>query len=356
MSEITRLNSALTAIDAACAEVQQTNGDRHQATARGLLRGYDARWGEHHGWETESVEQEFCQPIYNLSAQGKRITTSRTFRVAGKKDVLALDHQEQRWVWDHKTTSDDIEKPDSTFWQQLSIEGQASLYLLSEHLAGHKAAGAMWDAIRKPGIRPKKLSKADQKTVTSGMSYFGHQASEQTRQQVVNEPVENGELYENRLAWDCCERPNHYFQRREVLRLDGELLEYVAELWELAAEIRECRQRNRHLRNSGACLQYGSPCVYLGICSGYDNPDSAKWQWRENVHSELDTLDGRDVLTNSRLRCFQTCRRKHYYRYELGIERVDARTSDALYLGTIVHAALAAWWSHSEPGKKIHGP
>jgi len=342
------------AIDAACAGIQQNNGDRQRATARGLLRGYDARYAENHSWKTESIEQEFCQPIHNLGCQGKRITTSRTFQVAGKKDVLASLPDGTRWIVDHKTTSDDIEKPDATFWRQLTIEGQASLYLLSEHLAGDKVAGAMWDAIHKPGIRPKKLSKADQKAITSEMGYFGYEVSEQTKQQVVTEAAENAELYEYRLAHDCRDRPHHYFQRREVLRLDQELLEYAAELWELATEIRECRQRDRHLRNSGACLLYGTPCVYLGICSGYDQPDSGNWRRRENVHSELDTLDGdgRDVLTNSRLRCFQTCRRKHFYRYELGIERIDKQTPDALYLGTIVHAGLAAWWS--EPRKESH--
>jgi len=205
----------------------------------------------------------------------------------------------------------------------------------------------MWDAIRKPDIRPKKLTKAEQKAVTSIGTYFSREVSEETKQYVIAKGAENNELFEFRLAHDCQDRPHRYFQRREVLRLEQEMFEYANELWDLALEVRLCRQKGRHLRNSGACLTYGTPCTYLGICSGYDQPESDKWRRRKSVHEELSTLDGdgRNVLTNSRLACFQTCRRKHYYRYELGIERVDAKRSEALFLGTIVHAGLAAWWS-----------
>lgn len=348
-----RLLSALTAVDSACGQDSTPDATRLRATARGLLRGYDKRWVDQ-PWRTESVEQEFCQPIYNLHAQSQRITKSRTFEVAGKKDVLALCDRGDRWVVDHKTTSNEIDKPDATFWQQLAIEGQASLYLLSEHVSGKPVVGALWDVIRKPGIRPKELSKAEQKAVTSVGTYFGCKVSDETKQYVVDSGDENAELYEHRVAHECCKKPHRYFQRREVLRLEQEIVDYAQELWELATEIRQCRQTQRHLRNSGSCLMYGRPCMYLGICSGYDQPDSNKWQPRSQVHEELETLtsDGRNVLTNSRLRCFQTCRRKHYYRYELGIESTNAELPEVLFLGNIVHTGLATWWSHNQENKK----
>jgi len=49
---------------------------------------------------------------------------------------------------------------------------------------------------------------------------------------------------------------------------------------------------------------------------------------------------GTDVLTNSRIRCFQTCRQKHYFQYELGIEKVDEEEREALFFGTVMHSAL----------------
>ena len=86
--------------------------------------------------------------------------------------------------------------------------------------------------------------------------------------------------------------------------------------------------------------------MYLGICSGYDSPDSGKWTKKQQVHSELPIIegDGRGVLTNSRIGCFQLCRKKHYYQYELGIERLEEEDAESLYFGTLWHSAQAAWW------------
>ena len=159
-------------------------------------------------------------------------------------------------------------------------------------------------------------------------------------------------MYEARLIHDCTiERPERYFQRRSVPRLDSELLEYARELWEHGQEILHARNTQRHARNSGACMLYGSPCKFLGICSGRDNPESDKWRRKEQMHRELPELegDGRDVITNSRVRCFQTCRRKHFYQYELGIERADEEEKEALVFGSVWHQAMEAWWLQQVP-------
>jgi hypothetical protein len=100
-------------------------------------------------------------------------------------------------------------------------------------------------------------------------------------------------------------------------------------------------------------MNYGRPCQYLGICSGYDEATSANWQRREWVHPELEadgTSDGRDMLTNSRIRCFQTCRKSHYFKYELGITRVDEEESEVLFLGQVWHEALAVWFEQYKDG------
>lgn len=336
------LDSALAAIDQATSP-----DDKHRATARGLMRGYDARYAEGNTWRAEAVEQEFCHSIYNLKA-AKRTSTSRTFTIAGKKDVLGIDEQDRRWVFDHKTTSNDIEDPDGGYRRQLVVDEQPDCYMLSEHLDGQQVAGAIWDLIRKPDIKPKKLPAKDRRLITSLGEYFGFQVSKESQQWVLANDSENGELYEYRLTRDCLDRPGRYFQRQKIYKLDHEMELYATELWGLSQEVLAARRTGRHLRNSGACMLYNTPCAYLGLCSGYDSPDSNNWTRRANVHEELSTLDGdgRNVLTNSRLRCFQTCRRKHYYRYELGIERVGREASDALVFGTIMHLGLEAWWSH----------
>ena len=113
--------------------------------------------------------------------------------------------------------------------------------------------------------------------------------------------------------------------------------------------ILDARLHNRHYRNSDACIAYGTPCEYLGVCSGHDSIDSDNWQRVDWVHEELPVLTndgGHGLLTNSRVRCFQTCRRKHYFRYELGARKRDEAEREVLHFGKCWHQALAAWWSH----------
>ena len=49
-----------------------------------------------------------------------------------------------------------------------------------------------------------------------------------------------------------------------------------------------------------------------------------------------------DIVTVSRMRSFNACRRLHFYKYELGYRSIV--TSEALSFGTLIHAGLEAWW------------
>lgn len=345
MNHEVQMSPALT--DALVAINANSVDDKSRAMARGLMRGYHTRWQDQPE-RAIAIEEEFCVKIYNFAS--KRTSISRTFSVAGIVDVLCKRHS-QTLVMDHKTTSDDIVDPDSTYWRQLAIEGQANLYILAQHLQGIRVDGAIWDAIKKPGIRPKKIAKAEQKAILAFHKYCDFDVSEETEKHVLAFGTENNELYEHRVTRLTLDEPEKYFQRRPLIRLESELVEYAEELWELTQEVLATRRRitdtRLPVRNCGSCMQYGRACEYLGICSGHDTPDSPKWQRRESVHSELETAgDGRNVLTNSRLKVFQACKRKHYYRYELGIERIDQVRSEALNFGSMMHAGLEVWWEH----------
>ena len=315
-----------------------------RAKARGLLRGYDAKYRD----QVERMvgcEEEFIVPIWNLQSKGKKPSRSRSFQFAGKRDKEILRNS-RLWLMDHKTTSEGIQDPDATYWRQLSVNSQASWYLLSAHYQGMKVAGIIWDVIRKPAIKPKAIAKAMQKSIAAGNQYCGFDVSENGQAYVIKHGRENAELYENRVARETIDNPDKYYQRKPVMRLLNEMVDDCLELWQLSKDALYSRSNACHPRNSNACLTYGTPCQYLGICSGYDEPDSDNWQPRKRVHDELDTLpgDGRDVLTTSRLGCYQTCKRKHHYRYVQGIERRGREPSAALQFGTNFHAALDVWW------------
>lgn len=318
------------------------------AKCRGLIHGYDARWREA-GYIPEKVEETLIADLYNPDSENGK---SRTFAMGGKLDVVAkLGFR--RILIDHKTCSQDIADPNAAYWRQLVVEGQVSHYMLLQWAHGEKCDDAMWDVVRKPSIAPKKLSAADRKSVTAfGGKYFGCEVSEASKQALLSDDRETPELFEIRLRHDCTiERPEWYFARRSVPRMDSEILDYARDLWQHSKDILYTRDASRNTgrlppKNGGACMTYGTPCKFLGICSGHDTPDSERWQKKASIHPELPVIDtNRELLTNSRIRCFQTCRRKHYYEYDLAITRVDEEEKEALFFGTVYHAGLEAWWN-----------
>lgn len=345
----TALDNALSVLDTF--DVSDESTALIVAKCRGLMRGYDARWRDA-GYIATTVEQMYQAPLYNPATNAQ----SRTFSMAGKLDVMASINGRQ-FIIDHKTTSQDIEDPNAPYWRQLVIEGQVNHYYLLQWVNGVKPDGAVWDVIRKPSISPKKLSKADLAGVVARQTYCGARMSIDTLTSLQTSDRETLEMYEARLAHDCTvERPGWYFQRKPIQRMNHEIHEYARELWEHSQEILHTRQRQKETkalppRNSGACLLYGSPCKFLGICSGHDSPNSDRWQPKRQIHNELGgaVAGDKSALTNSRVRMFQTCRRKEYYEYELAIERQDSEESEALFFGHVLHEALRVWWEHFLP-------
>lgn len=344
---MTALQAALDALGSP----QDDAGKIIAAKIRGLMVGYDARW-RNAGWETVSTEEVFQLPVINPETGA----ASRTFTQAGKFDGIAR-HSGKTYLVEHKTTSDDIADPDANYWRRLAIDAQVSAYALANWQAGRKLDGTLYDVIRKPTIRPKNLSKSERQGILATKEYFGYAVPEAILHRIIVEgqDAECDWLYSARLASDCVENPAKYFARKILTPLDHEITEFAGELWDVAQSIIEARRHARHYRNSDSCMQYGSPCAYLGICSGYDSPDSANWQKAESVHSELSGLatfnGGRDVLTYSRCKTFQTCRRKAYYRYELGIRRIDEEQKEALVFGSAMHRALEEWWKFFSKGE-----
>ena len=202
--------------------------------------------------------------------------------------------------------------------------------------------------VRKPGISAKAVSKDDATRVSITGVYFGRQVSDAALANLRNTGREDLEMYEARLAWDCInERPQWYFARHNVPRSDAALHEYATDLWANALEVTHARKTGHHPKNHKACMYRNSPCKFLGICSGKDTADSDRLQKKAQVHVELPILegDGRDVLTNSRFGEFMLCRRKHYFQYELGIERIDEEEREALYFGNCWHTAQEAYFN-----------
>lgn len=365
------MNTALQAALAAVAEATLEASERELVLAskvRGLMVGYDARWHPEPGeerWVPIELERETVLPLVNPGT-GR---TSRTWRHGGKRDGI-IQGFGQTVLLEHKTTSSNIKDPNDSYWRRLMIDSQVSHYSLEAWQEGRKLDGTLYDVVKKPGIRPKKLSKRAIKEIVMEGTYegvdleeaLGEDEADELRARISASEItrETPDLYALRLAVDTIDRPDYYFQRRRVPRMDEDLMEYAEELWEVGEAIRKIRvvdrnnpDRNPWYRNPDACFTYGRPCTFLPLCAGYDTTKSDRWRERDQVHPELEELegDGRDLLTNSRIRTFQTCKRKHFLKYELGISRADEDEGEALYIGTLWHLAQEAWWAEQTTGE-----
>jgi hypothetical protein len=335
-------------LDAALAVVNaQPNQGLQESRIRALLCGYDHRWAiEEDLYQIEAVERLLQAPLVN--PETKR--DSRTFTIAGMLDVELIAKNGEHGIMDHKTTSDSIDDPNGDYWRQLVVEAQPNHYLWLKHLNGERATWAIWDVVKKPQTKPSKLTKAEMKQLAETGIWYGFKMDPAEVSAALKDERETFALYEARLVDDCTmQRPASYFQRRRYQRLDAEIYEFATELWDLGQEFVQIRQTGRHVRNSNACMLYNRACTYLPLCSGHDTMDSERWTRKQFVHNELpiidDGQDGRSILTNSRIKTFQTCRRMQQLSYEVGIERFDEEESAALAFGTLWHKALAAYFN-----------
>lgn len=240
-------------------------------------------------------EQSFDLPLRNPETGG--VTTS--FRLAGKIDKIIQLADGRLAVMEHKTCSDDLDA-DSDYWRRLRIDSQISLYMLAARQLGYDVRTVYYDVIRKPRIQPtlipllddeglkivldaegnRVMTKDGKKPRQSGDASQGH-----VLQQRRQTPAEFGE----RLTDDIVARPEFYFARQEIPRLESDLTEFQMELWQQQQQIREAQKHDRWFRNTGACMR-PYRCEFLDIChAGYrqGDPVPAGYKIIADVHPEL---------------------------------------------------------------------
>ncbi|NDD52845.1 hypothetical protein EBZ39_03025 [bacterium] len=308
-----------------------------RATIDALITGYR----EHYARDTfraVAIEQEFRLPIFN--PHSKRVSTSKTYEYSGKIDLLVDDPMQpgKIWLMDHKTTSEDIENQASPFWMRLRNATQPTHYQLALKQLGLEIDGCVWDVIKKPTIRPRKLTKEEKKELEMFGTYHGVLID-----MGYVPDAEQPEHYAARVLSDIRATPGKYFQRQIVPRTNEDLYEYASELFGISTRIRECETDGRFYKTGEphSCTLYNRTCEYLPLCvregSTFDYVQSPG-------HSELeDQGDGLKILTNSSLSMFRQCERKYRYRYVDGLKPMCE--SSSLGFGTAFHVAMNNFWS-----------
>ena len=327
--------------------------------ARALLMGYEARWGDS-TWTAVGVEESFEMPIvspYNLS--------EHQYKMVGMLDTRVKGYGYENVMMEHKTTKADFNRPDTHYFDKLSHDQQLSIYSLSAIASGKPLDGIIYDVIRRPSIRPKKLPRGTRAEgvspergslaeILSFGSYWGLECSEAACEQAEaaeedkKSIQETAELFGLRVLYNCLEFPDNYYHRTDMIRRREEYLldEVVPALWHIAEDIAGARKEDKlakFYQNSGSCYSFSTPCEFLSLCQGVsDCDDEHEWEARRGG-----SVSGDGRLSTSSISCWMLCHRKYFYRYVKKIQRRGRIEPVATSLGSVIHAGLESWWSLS---------
>lgn len=244
-----------------------------------MLAAYTALYGEQ-TLETVCVEQSFEVPLVNPQTG----QASRTFRIGGKFDGIARDGT-KLVVVEHKTTASDIEQG-SLYWKKVqTLDTQVSLYLAGARTAGYEVESCLYDVARKPGIKPLKATPVESRKYTKPTK------ADPVSRLYANqrETDETPEEYAARVADDIAERPERYFARAEIVRLEKDDDGHAYDTWQQAKMMREAELAGYAPKNPDSCSSFGG-CPYLPVCSNETTiDDDSLYRTADTAHEELNT-------------------------------------------------------------------
>ena len=249
-----------------------------RATIAAMFTGYFWRWSEANDFVIKQSEMKFNLPIIN-PATGR---ASRTSTSAGAIDGEVELPDSRLAVIEHKTTSSDLD-PDSDYWKRLRIDSQISHYFISARAMGHPVETILYDVIRKPNFKPKQIAVLDYdikqvvdkdtgERLKNKNGSWKQSVSDKETQKLVTRP-ETPQEYGERVTIDMGERPDFYFQRKEIPRIASDIEEYQYELWQKTRIMHECKINNRYPRDTTACIGFGR-CPYFNLCTTGFNCES----------------------------------------------------------------------------------
>lgn len=234
-----------------------------------LVCAYQWRW-QNDSLSYVAVELPFALPLVN-PATGK---PARWCDRGGKIDAIVRLEDERQAVKETKLLSDDISQ-DSDLWRLMRIDEQISLYVTAARDLGYPVETVLYDVARKPTIKPGRVPVLDELGAKIVLDAHGdrvktergvwRQTGDKERGYVLQERPMTAEEWGEKLTADIGDRPEFYFQRHEIARLDQDLDAYRAELWDVQIQIRDAQKHNRHYRtvSKNSCVW----CPYFALCT-----------------------------------------------------------------------------------------
>jgi hypothetical protein len=241
-------------------------------TVEELMLGYSARWGEER-YSTVAVERSFEVPLINPETGAP----SRTFKLGGKFDGIVRDAAGALHGLEHKTTGGDIEIG-SLFWEKVrALDTQVSLYDAGAKASGFDVVDWIYDVVRKPGIKPLKATPEESRKYKKDGTLYAN----------MREHDETPEEFRARLREDIEARPDRYFARGTLVRLEDEARDHAFDVWQAAKSLHESERAQRAPKNPDSCQLFGG-CTYLRVCSKQASIDDERlFRTADTAHEEL---------------------------------------------------------------------
>jgi hypothetical protein len=180
-------------------------------------------------------------------------------------------------VLEFKATSRDF-APGADYWLRLHLDPQLSIYVIAARELGYEVETVLYDVTRRPALRPLKATAPEARKFTKDGRLYANQRDRD----------ETPEEFAGRVAADIAAKPDQYFARIEIARLDQDLDECRAEMWWQQLAIRAAQRSGHWFRNPGSCFE-PLPCDYLAICQqrDLDTHTPAGFLRSDTVHPEL---------------------------------------------------------------------
>ncbi len=249
-----------------------------------LLAGYTARWADS-DLKTIAVEKNFNLPT-TISENGQ----PKSVFISGSIDVIAQSKGEvsrrepSLHIVEHKTTSSDI-SAGSDYWRHVvALDSQISTYDAAAKAMGFDVRDTIYDVIRKPELQPLKATPEESKKYTKPTKAEPIPRLYATQRETDETPEE----YRERLTKDIIARPDWYYARKTILRLDHDNEEHARDVVQTAEMIRHAEQRDAWPRSPNACERYRRLCDFFPVCGGESSiDDGTRYQTKTKQHEEL---------------------------------------------------------------------
>ncbi len=248
-----------------------------------LMAGYTARWGDE-PYTTIAVEKRFGVPVVIAGSRAP------SYELRGSIDALVRSDLKSARVVDtlhnveSKTTSADI-SAGSDYWRRvIALDSQVSTYNAAAKAMGYDVRDTIYDVTRKPELIPLKATPEESKKYTKPTK------AEPIPRLYSNqrENDETPEEYRTRLTEDIIARPDWYFARQTIVRLEHDDAEHAKDISQTAAMIRFAEERDAWPRSPNACERFRRLCDYFEVCEGSTTiEDGTRFQDKTAQHEEL---------------------------------------------------------------------